>query len=73
MIPGAIVILGFEDEEGRDSPALRVDYCNQRNPLAIARLNAYSPAASFRSSKSLYCSCDTYSGASLVKVVGIFI
>jgi hypothetical protein len=40
---------------------------------AIARLNAYSPAASFRSSNSLYSSYDIYSGASLVKVVGILI
>jgi hypothetical protein len=39
VVPGLVVVLCFEDEEGWDRPPYSVDTGNQRCPLTVARLD----------------------------------
>jgi hypothetical protein len=40
VIPGLVVVLCFEDEEGWDRPPHSVDASDQSYPLTVTRLNA---------------------------------
>jgi hypothetical protein len=39
VIPGLVIVLCFEDEEGWDRPPYSVNTSNQGNPLTVTRLN----------------------------------
>jgi hypothetical protein len=39
VVPGLVVVLCFEDEEGWDRPPYSVDTSDQGNPLTVTRLN----------------------------------
>jgi hypothetical protein len=53
VIPGLVVVLCFEDEEGWDRPPHGVDASDQSYPLTVTRLNAEWLQTSLRRSDYL--------------------
>jgi hypothetical protein len=73
VVPGLVVVLCFEDEEGWDRLTYSVDASNQRCPLTVARLDPKWLETSLRGCYHLDRPSNTYLEAGLIKVVGIFI
>jgi hypothetical protein len=53
VVPGLVVVLCFEDEEGWDRPPYGVDASDQSYPLMVTRLNAEWLQTSLRRSNHL--------------------
>ena len=73
VIPGLVMVLCLEDEEGWDRPPHRVDASNQRCPLTITRLNTKWLETSLRGCYYLNRSSNAYLEASLIKIIDVFI